>query len=129
MTRTVEAGAVVVIDSSTSSPGCIDRASALAARLDAGGAWVNQHPAIAAGDWPKAEARRLAELAETQAKLQCPKSWAAFVGAPYETSRFEMAFDLPDQATWGNGIRHVIGCLVVDPQGELITGSVRGSGK
>ena len=66
---------------------------------------------------------------ETQAKNECPKSWAAYVGAPYETSRFELAYNLPDQAGWGNGIRHVIGCLVVDPQGELITGSVRGSGK
>jgi len=66
------------------------------------------------------------DVLETQAKLQCPKSWAAFVGAPYETSRFEMAFDLPDQATWGNGIRHVIGCLIVDPQGGLITGSAQG---
>ncbi len=66
------------------------------------------------------------DVLETQAKLLCPKSWEAFVGAPYETSRFEMAFDLPDQAGWGNGIRHVIGCLVVDPQGDLITGSVQG---
>ena len=66
------------------------------------------------------------DVLETQAKLQCPKSWAAFVGAPYETSRFEMAFDLPDQTTWGNGIRHVIGCLIVDPQGGLITGSAQG---
>jgi hypothetical protein len=63
---------------------------------------------------------------EALARLACPKSWAAFVGAPYETSRFELAFDLPDQAGWGNGIRHVVGCLVVDPKGDLITGSVQG---
>jgi hypothetical protein len=63
---------------------------------------------------------------EDQAKHECPKSWQAYVGAPYETSRFEMAFQLPDQAGWGNGIRHVVGCLVVDPRGERVTGSVRG---
>ena len=66
------------------------------------------------------------EVLEGQAKLQCPKSWEAFVGAPYETSRFEMDFDLPDEAGWGNGIRHVIGCLLVDPKGDLITGSAQG---
>ena len=66
------------------------------------------------------------DLLEAQAKLECPKSWEAFVGAPYETSRFELAYELPDQAGWGNGIRHVVGCVVVDPNGGLITGSVQG---
>jgi hypothetical protein len=63
---------------------------------------------------------------EAQAKLECPKSWEAFVGAPYETSRYELAFDLPDEAGWGNGIRHVVGCLIVDPKGDPITGSAQG---
>ena len=39
-------------------------------------------------------------------------------GRPTRRRGFEMAFDLPDQAGWGNGIRHVVGCLVVDPKGD-----------
>jgi hypothetical protein len=64
---------------------------------------------------------------EDQAKRQCPPSWEAYVGAPYETSHYELAYQLPDQAGWGNGVRHVVGCLVVDPSGEPITGSTRGT--
>ncbi len=86
----------------------------------------HQHQVFAVFDYTAGKDYPGQEVLLAQAKLMCPKSWEAFVGAPYETSRFEMDFDLPDEVTWGNGIRHVIGCLIVDPKGGLITGSAQG---
>jgi hypothetical protein len=65
---------------------------------------------------------------EQFAKSQCVASFAAYVGIGYETSSLDLAYQLPDQATWGNGIRHVIGCLVVSADGQRRSGSVRGTG-
>jgi hypothetical protein len=61
------------------------------------------------------------------AKQRCVANFAAYVGAPYETSTLALDYALPDQAGWGNGIRHVVGCLIVDPDGRLRAGSARGS--
>ncbi|MGZ4728280.1 MAG: septum formation family protein [Acidimicrobiales bacterium] len=86
----------------------------------------HQRQVFATFDWTATKEYPGQDALEAQAKLECPKSWLAFVGAPYETSRFELGFELPDQASWGNGVRHVVGCLIVDPKGGLITGSAQG---
>ena len=64
---------------------------------------------------------------EQYAKQNCVGHFAAYVGRPYETSRYDLAYDLPDQKGWDNGIRHVIGCLIASPDTERLAGSVRGS--
>ncbi len=66
---------------------------------------------------------------EAYAKSHCVASFAAFVGKPYETSTYGLAYELPTEASWGNGIRHVLGCLLVDPDGNRLTGTAQGSAK
>ena len=63
------------------------------------------------------------------AKKSCPPSWEAYVGAPYETSALEIGYLLPDPASWGNGIRHVTGCLIQSGDGSRLVGSAKGSGR
>ena len=70
-----------------------------------------------------------APFLEAAAKKSCPPSWEAYVGAPYETSVFEIGYLLPDEASWGNGIRHVTGCLIQSGDGSRMVGSARGSGR
>jgi hypothetical protein len=69
------------------------------------------------------------QVLEDQAKATCPAAWADYVGKPYEISSYEIAYQLPDQAGWGNGIRHVVGCLVVSGTGDRLAGSAKGSAK
>ena len=42
---------------------------------------------------------------------------------------YGLAYELPNQESWDNGIRHVFGCLLVDPQGGRLTGTAQGSGR
>jgi Septum formation len=66
-------------------------------------------------------------LLEHYAKQTCVRHFAAYVGRPYETSKYDIAYDLPDQKGWDNGIRHVIGCLVASADTDRLAGTVRGS--
>jgi len=61
------------------------------------------------------------------AKQICPKSWEAYVGKPYETSDYEIGYQLPDEATWGNGIHHVTGCLIQPGTTDRLSGSAKGT--
>ena len=49
------------------------------------------------------------------------------MGRSYETSTYDLAYELPTQDTWGLGIRHVIGCLLVSANSDRLAGSARGS--
>jgi hypothetical protein len=66
---------------------------------------------------------------EAYAKATCVSNFAAYVGKPYETSIYDLAYQVPTAASWGNGIRHVIGCLLVDRNGNRMVGTARGSAK
>jgi len=72
-------------------------------------------------DWPGASAL------EALAKSSCPTSWEAYVAKPYATSSYEIDYLLPQESAWGNGVRHVIGCLVVPTGAPRQAGSARGS--
>ena len=61
------------------------------------------------------------------AKQQCPAAWEAYVGQPYETSVWKLGYLLPDESSWGNGVRHVIGCLIQPGDTERFVGSAKGS--
>ena len=69
------------------------------------------------------------QFLEAGAKKGCPPLWAAYVGQAYETSSFQIGYLLPDQTSWGNGIRHVTGCLVQPGSGERTAGSAKGTGR
>jgi hypothetical protein len=72
-------------------------------------------------DWPGAPAL------ESFAKNTCPASWEAYVGKPYATSSYEIGYLLPQESAWGNGVHHVIGCLVVPSGAPRTAGSARGT--
>ena len=66
---------------------------------------------------------------EAYAKAHCVASFQAFVGKPFETSIYGLGYELPTADSWGNGIRHVLGCLLVDPAGGRLAGTAQGSQK
>ena len=80
-------------------------------------------------DYPPSPAFPGTGVLEAYAKAHCVANFAAFVGKPYETSMYGLAYELPTEASWGNGIRHVLGCLLVDPTGGRLTGTAQGSAK
>jgi Septum formation len=104
----------------------VDKGAPIYLRLDC--SLPHQNEVFATFDYTDSKNYPGSQVLETQAKQRCPASWEAYVAKPYETSVLDLAYDLPDQATWGNGIRHVVGCLVVDPSSERRAGSVKGSG-
>lgn len=69
------------------------------------------------------------QFLEAVAKKSCPPLWPAYVGQAYETSTYEIGYLLPDQTSWGNGIRHVTGCLVQPGSGNRTGGSAKGTGR
>jgi hypothetical protein len=86
----------------------------------------HQSEVFAALDYPGATFPGTSVL-EQFAKRTCVRHFAAYVGRPYETSKYDLAYDLPDQKGWPNGVRHVIGCLVASADTDRLAGSVRGS--
>jgi hypothetical protein len=70
-------------------------------------------------------------------KEGCPKQFKAYVGTPYETSIYEMGYYTPTGTTWGEGIRHTVGCYLfdggkgaaTDPGSIKLEGSVKASAK
>jgi hypothetical protein len=87
----------------------------------------HQNEVFATFDYTDTKEYPGSQVLEAQAKQRCPASWEAYVGKPYETSRLALAFDLPSEGGWGTGIRHVVGCLVVDPSTDRTAGTLRGS--
>ena len=70
-------------------------------------------------------------------KEGCPKQFKAYVGAAYETSMYEIGYEAPSGANWGQGIRHTVGCYLydggkgasTDPGSIKLEGSVKGAAK
>ena len=89
----------------------------------------HENQVFATLDYPPSPAFPGTGVLEAYAKSHCVANFAAFVGKPYETSTYGLAYELPTEASWGNGIRHVIGCLLVDPAGGRLTGTAQGSAK
>jgi hypothetical protein len=88
----------------------------------------HQNEVFATFDYPDPNYPSAAVL-EQFAKQHCIGGFATYVGRPYETSVYDIGYELPQQATWGNGIRHVIGCLVEGHDGHRLSGSARGAAR
>jgi hypothetical protein len=88
----------------------------------------HQYEVYAALDYPGADFPGTNVL-EAYARQNCVGHYGAYVGRSYETSVYDLAYELPTAQDWGIGIRHVIGCLVVSADTDRHAGSVRGSGK
>ena len=66
----------------------------------------------------------MTDTLRTFAKVQCPKSFEAYVGTQYELSKLEVGYLLPSESAWP-GYRDV-GCYVY--RGETrVQGSVKDS--
>jgi hypothetical protein len=63
---------------------------------------------------------------EAVANRDCFSLFAAYVGIPYEQSRLGMYYVGPSQQTWERDDR-IIACIALPPEGEQLTGSVRGT--
>lgn len=57
----------------------------------------------------------------------CYDHYASFMGVDYEESTYWISTIVPSYDTWDAGDRQ-IACLVVGEEGELLTGSLKGSG-
>jgi len=60
--------------------------------------------------------------------LNCRGPFETYVGLPYDDSRLNMVLFWPSHITWLTGDR-TVDCIAVDPDGEPLVGSVRGSGE
>ena len=71
------------------------------------------------GDYPGTDA-----LHEEGVERCTGEPFEAYVGEPYETSRFEVFTVVPTETSWGDGDREVV-CALYDPEDQTETGSAR----
>jgi hypothetical protein len=81
---------------------------------------VVDHPAPPGAPFPGDEALR------RFARLECPRPFAAYVGRPYELSRYGLGLVLPGADQWA-GTR-AVGCTLTSGAGARTSGSARGAG-
>jgi hypothetical protein len=84
----------------------------------------HQFEVYAAIDYPGADFPGTSTL-ETYAERSCVGQFQSYVGRPYETSVYDLSYELPTAANWGIGIRHVIGCLLTSADTDRLAGSAR----
>lgn len=63
-----------------------------------------------------------------QADQGCLDAFAPFLGIAYEESMYDFSYYYPTEGSWGQG-DHLISCLILDPAGAQITGSLAGAAK
>lgn len=68
------------------------------------------------------------EVVDGFATEACLERFEAYVGAPYETSRLDVAIVAPDEAGWNAGDRR-IACLLYDVDFVPLPGPARGSAR
>lgn len=58
-----------------------------------------------------------------EADAACLSGFESFIAIDYVDSRFDFSYYYPTESSWANGDREVL-CLVYDPSGEQITGTL-----
>jgi len=67
-------------------------------------------------------------LMKAIAAKECPRQFKAYVGAPYETSKWEIDYHFPTMGEWAKTTKHLIGCYLRDQRkGQKLEGSKKGS--
>lgn len=61
-----------------------------------------------------------------QADQGCYDAYAPFVGIAYEESKYDFSYYYPTEGSWAQG-DHLISCLILDPAGAELTGSLKGA--
>lgn len=67
------------------------------------------------------------DLVSAEAEELCYEPFAPYVGISWEESALNYSYYSPSESSWAEGDRAVT-CLVLDPTGEQLTGSVAGTG-
>ena len=80
------------------------------------------YDAGADAEWPGDDA------VSSFADEQCEAAFEEYVGISYNDSRYFITYLQPTEDTWADGDREVV-CLVVGPDNEPVTGSLRGVGE
>ncbi|MBH0055109.1 MULTISPECIES: septum formation family protein [unclassified Salinibacterium] len=75
---------------------------------------------MADGDFPGDSA------IEDQATADCYAEFGTFIGAEYEDSVYDFSWYYPTEGSWSEGDREIL-CLVYDPSGDQISGSLAGA--
>ncbi|CAO1650629.1 septum formation family protein [Salinibacterium sp. NSLL150] len=75
---------------------------------------------MAEGDFPGDSA------IEDQATADCYAEFGTFIGADYEDSVYDFSWYYPTEGSWSEGDREIL-CLVYDPSGNQISGSLAGA--
>jgi hypothetical protein len=63
----------------------------------------------------------------SQADEVCAANFEAFVGLPYEESSLYLTSLYPTEGSWSQGDRQIV-CLIVDGEGDAMTGTAKDSG-
>ncbi|MBH0025144.1 septum formation family protein [Salinibacterium sp. SWN248] len=75
---------------------------------------------MAEGDFPGDSA------IEDQATADCYAEFGTFIGADYDDSVYDFSWYYPTEGSWSEGDREIL-CLVYDPSGNQISGSLAGA--
>ncbi|MER3389489.1 MAG: septum formation family protein [Microcella sp.] len=63
-----------------------------------------------------------------EADAACLAGYTEFLGIDYLESRYDFSYYHPTESSWAGGDREIL-CLVYDPSGEPLTGTLQGAGE
>ena len=63
-----------------------------------------------------------------EADAACLAGYTEFIGIDYLESRYDFSYYHPTESSWAGGDREIL-CLVYDPSGEPLTGTLEGAGE
>lgn len=61
----------------------------------------------------------------TEGDTQCGTEFETFVGVPYVESIYDFSYYVPTESSWSRGDREIL-CVIFDPAGQKLTGSLEG---
>lgn len=65
------------------------------------------------------------DVVSSQADDGCFTEFEAFVGIPYLDSIYDFSYYFPTEGSWAQGDREIL-CVIFDPAGQKLTGSLAG---
>jgi hypothetical protein len=75
------------------------------------------------GDYPAQD------VIDEMAYEECDAAFAEYIGLPYEESVYEYSYYSPSPETWDFANDRLVTCILSSPDGEALTGSLKGIGE
>ena len=66
------------------------------------------------------------EAIDSQADAECLTAFETFVGVGYDSSAYGYTYFTPTEGSWTDGDDRLVSCLIGDPEGNKVTGSLAG---